>query len=467
MTVVSGKYQEVDSAIVAKLRRTFGNERVSNEPVDLMTYSYDATRKEYSPQVVVWPDNAEEISEVLKLATEHRIPVYPRGGGTGLTGGALALQGGILLSMERMANILEIDEQNRLVTAQCGIALAQLKSAVQKKGLMYPPDPSSAKTALLGGTLAECAGGLNCVKYGTTKDWVMKAKAVMPTGEIINVGSKARKSVVGYNLLQLLIGSEGTLAVMTEATLRLIPYPEYRKSFCALFDSVNDSAIAVQKMLQSGVTPCAVEFIDRVCLEAANKHAADKQIPIAEALLLVETDGYDEQTVFEELKILSTICQEQGATQIKEAQSEEERMTLWSIRKALSPSMYEMAPFKTNEDISVPISEFPSMLAEAYEISKRHNVLVLCFGHAGDGNFHVNFMSHKEKDPDVEAALDELFRATVAHDGSISGEHGIGIMKAPYLSYEMGEREIKLLVQIKDLFDPAGILNPSKIVMEK
>jgi glycolate oxidase subunit GlcD len=464
---VHNSYHPVDAAVLKRLREIFPKDRISNEPVDLMTYSYDATRKEYAPQVVIWPETAQEISDLMKVACNYRLPVYPRGGGTGLTGGALAVEGGIVLSLERMVKIGEIDEQNRLVTAQCGIPLAELKTAVQKKNLFYPPDPSSAKSATLGGTLAECAGGLNCVKYGTTKDWVMSAVAVMPTGEIIHVGSKARKSVVGYNLLQLLIGSEGTLAILTDATLRLIPYPKFRKSFYALYDSVMASAIAVQAMLQSGVTPSALEFIDRISLEAANNYVKDKQIPVAEALLLVETDGYDEQSMNEDLQILLELCKEKSASAIREAQTEEERASLWFIRKSLSPAMYAMAAFKANEDICVPISEFPAMLEEAYAISKRHNVITLCFGHAGDGNLHVNFMSNQEHDDDVEAAVNDLFRATVAHGGSISGEHGIGITKAPYLSYEMGERELRLLVQIKELFDPVGILNPSKIVMKK
>ncbi len=432
------RYRSVDSTVIKKLGEIFSKNRISSEPVDLMTYSYDATRKEYPPQVVVWPDTTEEISRLMKFACEYLVPVYPRGGGTGLSGGALAVEGGILLSMERMTKVEPIDIHNRQVTAQCGIALGELKSMVQEQGLFYPPDPSSAKTASLGGTLAECAGGLNCVKYGTTKDWIMAVTAVLPTGEVIHVGSKARKSVSGYNLLQLLIGSEGTLGLITDATLRLLPYPNYRSTFYALFDSVLDSAVAVQEMLQSGVIPCAMEFIDRISLEAVNNYVKEKQMPVAEALLLVECDGHDQQSVNEDLHVLIEKCRQKGATKIQEAQSDQERTGLWSIRKNLSPAMYAMAAYKTNEDISVPISEFPAMLKESYEISKRHNVITLCFGHAGDGNFHVNFMSDKEEDPDVKAAVEDLFRATVAKGGSISGEHGIGITKAPYLASANG-----------------------------
>lgn len=449
--------------ILKKLNAIFPKDRISDDMVDRATYAYDATRNYFPPHVVVWPETKEEISSVMKIANEETIPVYPRGGGTGHTGGALALKGGILLSVERMREIRSIDPINRLVTAQPGIPLAELKTAVQQQGLFYPPDPSSAKTAVLGGTLAECAGGLNCVKYGTTKDWVQQIEAVLPNGELIRVGSKARKSVTGYNLLQLLIGSEGTLAVITEAVLRLIPYPPYRSTFIALFDSVAQSAYAVQKILDSGTVPCILEFIDRPSLEAANSYVQDKKLPIANALLLVETDHFEMESAGKDARILSDLCRQCGALDIKISQTEEERDALWDIRKKLSPAMFAIAPFKTNEDICVPISEFPAMLEDAYEIGRKYRIETLCFGHAGDGNVHVNFMSHEENDPNVEKAVEELFQKTVARGGSISGEHGIGIMKAPYLSLEVGQEEQRLYREIKKVFDPNNILNPGKM----
>ncbi len=453
----------LDPAVLNELRKLLPPERVSDEPVDLLTYAYDATRKLYPPQVVLWPETAQEIAAVLRLASERGIPVYPRGGGTGLTGGSLATRGGIALSLERMTAIRSVEKLNRLVTAQAGVPLGELKSILQKQGLFYPPDPSSAKTATLGGSLAECAGGLNCVKYGTTKDWVQAVEAVLPTGEIIHVGSKARKSVVGYNLLQLLIGSEGTLAVITEATLRLVPYPPHRGTFIALFDSVQDSARAVQRMLDSGAVPCAIEFIDRRSLEAVNAYSQDAGLPVVEALLLVEADGHDQSRVEEETRRFAALCQESGATRITLAQSSQERDRLWDIRRSLNPAMYAKAPFKTNEDICVPISAIGAILDVAYEIGKKFNIATLCFGHAGDGNIHVNFMTREEEDPQVDQAVAELFERTVALGGSISGEHGIGITKAPFLGLEMGIRERRLLADIKKLFDPKNILNPGKM----
>ena len=463
----STAHPPINASLFKALRKALSKERVSSEEVDLMTYAYDATRNHYPPQVVVWPESTEEISAVMKLACEYKTPVYPRGGGTGHTGGALALAGGILLSLERMSKILEIDKDNRLVRTQPGIPLGELKSAVQKEGLFYPPDPSSAKTASLGGTLAECAGGLNCVKYGTTKDWIQSVEAVLPTGEIIHAGTKARKNVVGYNLLQLLVGSEGTLAIITEATMQLVPFPAHRATFVALFDSVNQSALSVRAILNSGTLPCALEFIDRLSLEAANAHKPEANLPIADGLLLIETDGFNQDEVRRDLDILAGICKANGATKITESQNDSEREKLWDIRRSLSPAMFAKAPFKTNEDICVPVAAFPQMLEEAYKISRKYDIFTLCFGHAGDGNLHVNFMSHNEIDSKVEQAVSDLFKKTVELGGSISGEHGIGISKQPYIAYEMSETELGLLTKIKAVFDPHNILNPGKIVAQK
>ncbi len=454
---------EFTPAILKSLKKIFG-QRASVDDVDLETYAYDATKKHFPPKVVVWPDSADEISELMRLANEHKLPIYPRGGGTGLTGGSLALQGGLILSLERMSDIIEIDEPNRLVTAQPGISLGALKSAVQEKGFFYPPDPSSAKTAMLGGTLAECAGGLNCVKYGTTKDWVQNIKAVLPTGEQVQFGTKARKNVVGYNFLQLMIGSEGTLGIITEATLRLIPYPAHRSTFIALFDDVPTSSRAVAEILQSGITPSALEFIDKQCLEAAYEFTKDQSMPIAEALLLIECDGFDTETTKEQSESLAKICESKGAKEIRQSINEDERTKLWNIRRSLSPAMYAKATHKTNEDICVPVARYPDLLEKAYGIAEKYNVLTLCFGHAGDGNIHVNFMSNNEKDEDVDNAVRELFETVVKMEGSISGEHGIGITKAPYLALELGETERHLIKQTKALFDPNGILNPDKII---
>ncbi|MDP8244593.1 MAG: FAD-binding oxidoreductase [Candidatus Hinthialibacter antarcticus] len=459
-------YNPISNDIMRALQAIFGPERASNQPEDLLTYSFDATRQEFPPQAVVWAESEDEICALMRLANEHHFPVYPRGGGTGFTGGALPVHGGVVLSLEHMDAIVELDEANRFVTVQSGMALGELKTQLLAKGLFYPPDPSSAKTATVGGSLAECAGGLNCVKYGVTKEWVQSVRAVLPNGEAVQVGTKARKNVVGYNLLPLLIGSEGTLAVITEATLRLVPYPPHRQAFVALFDSVAAAIDSVQRILMSGVTPSALEFIDRRCLEAANQYLKDKRMPVADALLLVECDGFDPQRIQDEQNTLIQVSKDCGAQEIHPAQSEEERMALWSIRKNLSPAMHAIAPFKTNEDICVPISEIQGILQDAYEIGDRYKIATLCFGHAGDGNLHVNFMTHNEHDPNIEAAVAELFKATIKRQGSISGEHGIGVTKAPYLEMEVGTTVKNMLIELKKMFDPNNILNPDKIVVK-
>ncbi|HOE13037.1 MAG TPA: FAD-linked oxidase C-terminal domain-containing protein [bacterium] len=457
----------INRGLEEEFRSFLGPEGISTDKMDLVTYGYDATRKSYSPCAVVWPVETAQVARIFRIASREGIPVYPRGSGSGMTGGALPVSGGIVLALERMIRILEIDTANRTVTAQPGIFLGDLKKAVQEKGLFYPPDPSSAKVASLGGTLAESSGGLNCVKYGTTKDYVLAVEAVLPDGEIIRLGSKSRKSVSGYNLLQLLIGSEGTLAVITEATLRLVPFPEHRCTFLSRFGSIKDAGKAVLDILNGPVVPSALEFMDRMSLECVDAYMGREQIAPCEAVLLVEADGFDPDTVLRDAQTMEEICRRSGAETVQRATEPEDRESLWEIRRNLSPSMYQKAPFKFNEDISVPVAEFPAVLQEVYQIGAKHGVPVICFGHAGDGNIHVNFMCHTENDPAAHRGIEETFGLAIAHGGTLSGEHGIGITKSEFLPLEWGEREIELMRNVKRLFDPQNILNPGKIFPEK
>jgi len=467
ISMANGPSPVINKDLEGEFRSFLGLEGISTDELDLVTYGYDATRKNFPPSAVVWPVETAQISRILRIASREGIPVYPRGSGSGMTGGALPVSGGIVLALERMNRILDIDTENRTVTAQPGIFLGDLKKAVQEKGLFYPPDPASAKVASLGGTLAESSGGLNCVKYGTTKDYVLSVEAVLPDGEIIRLGSKSRKSVSGYNLLQLLIGSEGTLAVITEATLRLIPYPEHRCTLLSRFGSVKDASRAVLDILNGPVVPSALEFMDRVSLECVSAYMGQDRIPPCEAVLLVEADGFELDAVFRDAQVIGEICRRNGAETVRMATELQDRESLWEIRRNLGPSMYQKAPFKFNEDISVPIAEFPTVLQEVYRIGAKHGVIVICFGHAGDGNIHVNFMSHTESDPAVHRGIEEAFRLAVARGGTLSGEHGIGITKAEFLPLEWGGREIELMRSVKRLFDPQNILNPGKIFPEK
>lgn len=453
-------------SILQQLRDAVGSENLSADEVDCLSYGYDATRRDAVCQAVIWPRSIEQISALMRLANEHRIPIVPRGSGSGLSGGALPVKGGWVMSLERMNRILRIDTANRTVTAEPGIRLNDLKQAVQEHGLFYPPDPASAKIASLGGTIAECAGGLNCVKYGTTKDWIMEVRAVLPTGEIVRLGSQSRKCVSGYNLLQLLIGSEGTLATVAEATLRLIPYPAFRRTFTACFQTTRQAADAVLTILGGPVTPCALEYIDRNSLECVRDYLKTDRLPLVDALILGEVDAYSAKQADSEMYVLTETCRNAGATDIQTASDLSDREALWYIRRNLSPSMFAKAPIKVNEDIAVPIAQFPDMLDEAYAIAAKHKVIVICFGHAGDGNIHVNLMSHREHDPDVLAACREVFERAVARGGTITGEHGVGTMKAAYLELEWGKTEIDLLRKIKSVFDPTNILNPGKIWLD-
>ncbi|MFH1738180.1 MAG: FAD-linked oxidase C-terminal domain-containing protein [bacterium] len=457
----------ITQELATELRSFLGAEGISTDELDLVTYAYDATRKNYPPWAVVWPTETAQVSRIMRIATRERIPVYPRGSGSGMTGGALPTQGGIVLSLERMNRIIKIDTANRTVTAQPGVFLGELKSAVQEKGLFYPPDPSSAKIASLGGTLAECAGGLNCVKYGTTKDYIMSVEAVLPDGDVIHLGSRARKNVSGYNLLQLLVGSEGTLAIITQATVRLVPYPPYRSTFLAVFDSVEKAGQAVVSVLNGPVVPSALEFMDRVSLECVSAYMSVDTIPIAEAVLLGEVDGFTPDAVSRDAKTVGEICQQGGARTVQQASDRNDRESLWELRRNLSPSMHKKARVKQNEDISVPLAEFPGLLRDVYEIAARHGVTVICFGHAGDGNLHVNFMSDTEDDPAVHRGIVDVFKRTVDLGGSISGEHGIGITKAEFLPLEWGERELGLIRDVKKVFDPLDVLNPGKILPDR
>lgn len=457
-------YKEITDQDIQSLRSLLSPDQVSNDPVDQMTYSYDASQRQSAPQAVVWIKSTEDVSKVLKYANEHKIPVYARGGGTGLTGGAIPVHGGIALCTSKMNQIINIDAENHFVEVEAGIVLLDMKNRLEEQGLFYPPDPSSAKTAQLGGTLAECAGGLNCVKYGITKDWVLGLEAVMANGDIINIGAKVRKCVVGYNLTQLLVGSEGTLGVITKATLRLIPLPKHQATFLALFNSAIDAAQTSVDILQSGITPKALEFIDRYCLEAVNSYMHGADMPLADAVLLIETDGFDQDIVQRDIEVLQEICKKNNATEIKVANDNDERTHLWKVRKALSPAMHAKAPYKTNEDICVPITKLPEILEKTYAIGEKANIPTLCFGHAGDGNIHVNFMTHTQFDPVVEQAVHDMFIATIECGGTISGEHGIGLSKAPFIKLELGENVRKVHKQIKSLFDPNNILNPGKFI---
>jgi len=448
-----------------KLQEIVGNAYCSRKKEDLVCYAYDATAAKYLPDAVLFPGNSQEISAIINLANEDGFSVIPRGSGSGMTGGSLAVQGGVILVMRRFNRILGIDKDNLIAHVEPGVVTARFHQAVEKEGLFYPPDPSSSEFSTLGGNLAECAGGPRAIKYGVTRDYVLGLEAVLPTGEIIHAGVRTAKGVVGYDLTRLLVGSEGTLGIITRITVRLLPLPEAIRAMTAVFPSLEKAAETVSEIIAQGIIPRALEFMDNASIRCVESHLK-ADLPVeAGALLLIEVDGKLE-AVDNLIKQLATVCMSQGAEHIKFAETKSEIADLWKARKAISPALFQYGPDKINEDIVVPRSRIPDMVRRIEALKEKTGLTMVSFGHAGDGNIHFNIMLDKKNKDDLkkaEAAIDTLFEYTLDLGGTISGEHGVGITKAPYIAKEIGPAELNLMKKIKKIFDPNGILNPGKI----
>jgi glycolate oxidase len=451
-------------AVLKELKSLVGPANFSTSPEELVVYSYDATQRDSLPWVVVRPCSSREISEILRLANRERFPVVPRGAGTGMSGGAVPVQGGVVLSLERMNHILEIDEQDFIAIVEPGVITGDLQREVESRGLFYPPDPASRKFCTLGGNVAECAGGLRAVKYGVTKDYVLGLEVVLPTGEIINTGARTVKSVAGYDLTKLIVGSEGTLGVVTRITMRLLPLPETVKTLAAFFSEIPAAAKAASAIIASGVVPRALEFVDQAALRAVEGYLKEDISHGAAAMLLVEVDGPAESTGRDADRIAEIMVQG-GATRVDRAGSDSERERLWKARRSISPALYAIKPKKLNEDIVVPRSRIANSLQEIAAIAARHGLLIVNFGHAGDGNIHTNIMFDEADLAKAEAAVKEIFAAVLRLGGSITGEHGIGLSKAAYLPMELGPEAIAAMKRIKHALDPNNILNPGKIFL--
>ncbi|HRZ86722.1 MAG TPA: FAD-linked oxidase C-terminal domain-containing protein [bacterium] len=456
-----------NNALIQQFRDIVGAENVFDSKADRICYSYDATKQSFLPDLVVRPGSTADVSAVMKLASERNIPVYPRGAGSGLTGGAVPLFGGIALDMVRMNRIIEIDADNLTATVEPGLVVGEFQKKVEEMGLFYPPDPASNEFSTIGGNVAECAGGLRCLKYGVTRDYVLGLEVVLSNGDVINLGVRTLKSVTGYDMVRLFVGSEGTLGVFTKIILRLIPLPERLKTCNAFFADTMDAARAIADIIRNRVVPRTFEFMDRKTIECVERY---KNVNISEgkaaAFLLIEVDGI-EASVEVEMKKIVDICTKNGAYKTQVAKDEKERELLWSLRKAVSPALYQISPGgKINEDVCVPRSKIPDMLSRVADIAARHQVTIVSFGHAGDGNIHMNVLVDFDKPEELkrgEEAIEEVFKATIELGGTLSGEHGIGNTKAKFLHLECGEEEIELMREVKELFDPKGILNPGKI----
>jgi glycolate oxidase len=455
----------VDKGIIQGIRNIVGKENVVEDKETRICYSYDATNLRYLPDLIVYPFNREQISAILKLANEARFPVIPRGAGTGFTGGTLPVEGGVVLVLTKINRILQIDRENLLAVVEPGVVTFHLQQEVEKIGLFYPPDPASLKSSTIGGNVAECSGGPRAVKYGVTKDYVLGLEVVLPTGEIITTGVQTVKSVVGYDLTKLLVGSEGTLGIITKIILRLIPLPKAKRTMLSIFPDIEAAATTVSQIISSRIIPTTLEFMDNATIRCVEDYL-HMGLPVeAGALLIIEVDGAPE-ALNGEIEEIQKICQVNRALETKVARDENEAEELWKARRAVSSAVVKLNPTKINEDVTVPRSKVANLLRQMEAISKKHNLIIVNFGHAGDGNIHVNVLIDRRKPGEEERAhmaVKEIFEAALGLGGTLSGEHGIGITKAPYLAMELGDMGVEVMKRIKRSFDPNNILNPGKI----
>jgi glycolate oxidase len=459
---------KMNKEVVERLIEIVGSDNVSTATADKITHSYDATQEQHLPDAVVYVSTTEQVSQIVKLANDLKIPVLPRGAGSGFTGGTLPTRGGIVMVLTRMDKILDIDSENLTAEVEPGVVTAELQRRVEKLGLFYPPDPASKEFSTLGGNVAECAGGPRCVKYGVTKDYILGLEVVTPTGDIIRTGGKTLKNVVGYDLTKLFVGSEGTLGIITKITLKLIPKPAAKKTMLVQFESIDGAAQSVSAIIGAKIIPTTLEFLDAATIGCIR---GKSDIPLPEncqAVLIIEVDG-DPELLDAQAERILTIIKPFHVLDTRIATTDEESEKIWKVRRIVSPSLRQVNPDKFNEDIVVPRSKVPDMIRALEAISKKYNVPIVNFGHAGDGNIHVNVMvdlkeeGMKEK---VEIVMDEIFRAAVELKGSISGEHGIGTSKAKYMSMELNRETIDYMRRIKAALDPLNILNPGKIFIE-
>ena len=456
---------KINKEIYKKIETIVRLEFVSDAEEDKICYSYDAAGGKSLPDIVVRPGTAEEISKIIMLANEYFIPVIPRGSGSGFVGGSTPVSGGIVLVLTRMSKIIFVDEDNLTAEVEPGVITKKLQQEVEKAGLFYPPDPASLKFSTIGGNVAVNSGGPRAIKYGVTKDYILGLEAVLPTGEIIHTGVKTVKGVVGYDLTRLLIGSEGTLGVITKILLKLLPKPRKVRTALAIFPEVDDAARAVTEIIRSKIIPATLEFMDSTALQCVESYIEMGLPKNAGAMLLIEVDG-DDDVVEKEIKQIDLLCNKYNAGQIVIAADDKEQEKLWAARRAISPALGRLKPTKINEDIVVPRNKIPSIIKRIRKIAADFNLTIINFGHAGDGNIHVNIMTDKHDKDEyerAEKAVKEIFSAVLDLEGTISGEHGVGLTKSPYIRMEVEPVALQKMKEIKKIFDPNNIMNPGKI----
>ena len=462
-------YRPVDESVIRRLNEIAGPKAVYTDEDTLTIYSKDETLGiSHRPEIVVKPATSREILEIMRLADIENIPLTPRGKGTGLSGGAIPVYGGIVLSCERMEKIVDIDHKNLMVITEPGIITGELQKAVEAKGLFYPPDPASLESCSIGGNVAEGAGGSRAVKYGTTKDYVNGLEVVLPSGEMISTGGKVVKDVTGYNLTQLITGSEGTMAIITQIIFRLIPLPKLRKDLLIPYSSIDQAAQTVSEIIRTRIVPTAIEFMERNSFELAESFTKRKlAFRDATAHLLITLDGNQQEALEEDQGKVGEICERNGALDILIATSPTSRERMWEGRKCLFEAANHFGSMYKSLDVVVPRSLIPTLIQGTKEISERYRMKTMCFGHAGDGNVHVLIFKGDLEDEEWEKRIDhaqrDLYKETIDLGGKITAEHGIGLLRKPFLSMNLDPHQIDLLRRLKKAFDPKNILNPGKI----
>lgn len=461
-------YNKINSEIISDLTSIVGDKFVFLDDDTLTTCSKDETEDyTFKPEIVLKPQTAEEISKILILANKKNIPVYTRGGGTGLSGGALPVFGGIVISMERFNKILNIDEENFQVEVQSGVITQILQEELEKKNLFYPVDPASRGSCFIGGNIAECSGGPRAAKYGVTRNYVLALEFITPTGEIIFTGSRTIKNVAGYSITQLLTGSEGTLGIITKIVLRILSLPKFKKIMLVAYNSVDECIKSVSEIYKKGITPAALEFLEKDAISAAEKQLS-KVFPNsnAEAQLLIELDGNNEEVLNNEIQTIAETVEKNNAFDIILAEDNTKMEELWALRRSVGEAVKSISTYK-EEDTVVPRASMPELLKGIKEISNQYNISIISYGHAGDGNLHINILKKNLSDDywnkNVKLAIKEIFELTVKLGGTISGEHGIGYSQKEFLDIAVSKEEINIYKNIKNIFDPNNILNPGKI----
>lgn len=454
--------------IIRQITDIVGKDFCTAREIDLHCYSYDGKGITYLPEAVAFPKTTDQVSEIMKLASSYHFPVVPRGAGTGKTGGSVPVQGGLVMALTRMNTIVEIDAANQIAVVEPGVINFDLQKAAAKEGLFFAPDPASLKYATIGGNAAECAGGPSAVKYGVTKDSIIGLEAVLPSGDVVTAGVRTEKGVTGYDLTKLFIGSEGTLGIITKLICRLLPLPECKETFLVLSESMAEAAQFVSTILNSGIRPRTIEYMDKMAISVVADIMPAAPTPGTEALLIVELDG-DCEDVEKETDKFIKLLRKNPALSFQHAQNQKEVDEIWQARRSLSPASMKIRPNKISEDIVVPRARIPALVSFLEDLSLELNVPIITFGHAGDGNIHVGIMVDK-KDKDEfargEKAKEILFAHTISLGGTLSGEHGIGITKSAFLSMELTDTTITLMKQIKSMMDPHNVLNPGKIFPE-